>query len=341
VACPLCKRKYRIPAPAKVVVEPRPANLDDDLLKSAPADPRAAAIGIELEPSVVARPESPPAAVPVDGEGSVQLGYAADQEKRKAADGRLGDVVSGPKRGFWADAVLSFVYPVQDVSTAITCALILAFSSMVVLLRLAGIFGLIGIFLVDGWLASMFFSIIQNTAAGSDDMPNLTVKNGVMDDIIIPGIMFFGAVMVVLTPALILMVVRLGGLVPASWGLMGLLWLAAGIFILPISLLLFAFDAPRMIFRLDLMITTVFRTLLPYLAMWLILLVVAALYGVTALAPGLIEFNKPGSGGKAVETHLALGFLMRMLQTYATIVAMRVIGLYYLHFKKRFAFVLE
>jgi len=100
VACPHCKRKYRIPAPAKVEAESQPANLDDDLLKGVPVDPRPAAVGIELEGGVVARTEAPPAAVPVDGEGSVQLGYAADREKRKAAGGRLGDIVSGPKRGF-------------------------------------------------------------------------------------------------------------------------------------------------------------------------------------------------------------------------------------------------
>lgn len=335
-ACPQCKRKYRIPSEP----DPQPSHLDLDLLTDMPVDPPTSPHGIELETNPGSE-LAPPSAIAVDTQGPIKLGYARDQETPSAIGSRLGDAIEGPKRTFWADALGSFIYPVRNVSNGAVCGFILAISSVAVLLQFAGIFGLIGIFIINAWLAALYFSIIQDTAAGSNDLPNLIGGNGMMDDLFLPAFKFIGAVAVVLGPAAILSICIRLGWVPASLRVMGIMWFAAGIFILPISLLLFAFDAPGAIFRLDLIITTIFRTLLPYLAMWLILLAVAAFYGLTFLAPDLIEFKSPGSGGKLIETHIGLGFLLRMLGTFLTLVAMRVIGLYYLHFKKRFAFDLE
>jgi len=335
-ACPQCKRKYRIPAEP----DPQPSHLDLDLLSGLPVDPPASPPSIELETNPEGQLE-PPSAIAVDSDAPVKLGYAREQDAPTGIGSRLGDVIEGPKRTFWVDALGSFVYPVRDVSNATTCGFILLLSSVTVLLGFAGILGFIGSVIIDGWLVALFFSIIQDTASGSDDLPSLIGGNGMLDDIVLPGFKFIGAGAVVLGPAAILSIFIAFGWVAASWRLMGTFWFAAGVFVLPISLLLFAFDAPGAIFRLDLIVATIFRTLFPYLAMWLILLVVAAVYGLTFLAPGLLEFKSPGSGGKLIETHIGLGFLLRMLGTFLALVAMRVIGLYYLHFKKRFAFDLE
>lgn len=335
-ACPQCKRKYRIPAEP----DPQPSHLDLDLLAGMPVKSPSSTHGIELETNSAGDVE-PPSAIAVDTEAPIKLGYARDQDKPTTRGNRLGDTIEGPKRSFWADALGSFIYPVRNVSNGVVCGFILIVSSVAVLLQFAGIFGLIGTFIINAWLAALYFSIIQDTASGSDDLPNLIGGNGMMDDLFLPSFKFIGAVAVVLGPAAILSICVGLGWVPASLRVMGIMWFVAGVFILPISLLLFAFDAPGAIFRLDLIITTVFRTLLPYLAMWLILLAVATFYGLTFLAPDLIEFKRPGSGGKLIETHIGVGFLLRMLGTFLALIAMRVIGLYYLHFKKRFAFDLE
>jgi len=336
VACPHCKRKYRIPAEP----DPQPSHLDLDLLAGLPVEPPSNPQVIELESNPAGQLE-PPAAIAVDTRAPIKLGYAREKDATSAVGSRLGDVVADPRRAFWADALGSFAYPVQNMPNGVACGVILLISSLTVILQLAGIFGIPGILIIDGWLVAMFFSVIQDTASGSDDLPTISSTDGMIEDIILPGFKFLGAAAVVFAPAAVFSICVAVGWVPAALGPMGILWFAAGLFILPISLLLFAFDAPGAIFRVDLIATTVFRTLLPYLAMWLILLVVGLVYGLIFMAPALIEFASPGSGAKFVDTNIGISFLLRMLGTYLSLVAMRAIGLYYLHFKKRFAFKLE
>ena len=124
-------------------------------------------------------------------------------------------------------------------------------------------------------------------------------------------------------------------------GIALLLWLAGGIFIWPMFVMLFAFEEWKQAYRVDLIITTISRALLPYLSLWLILLLV----GWTSILPFLypvldslgidLQMNSWRSAG------LLGALVLQALDVYLTIVAMRQIGLYYLHFKNRFTFSFE
>jgi hypothetical protein len=116
-----------------------------------------------------------------------------------------------------------------------------------------------------------------------------------------------------------------------------------GIFLWPMMLILFALHSLNSLARLDLVFLTIARTFAAYLAIWLLLLLVAVLMYLPAALWLLSLLN--------VQTITQPVFLqgrdivikigLALFQTYLMLVAMRIIGLYYLHFKRRFAIVME
>ena len=82
--------------------------------------------------------------------------------------------------------------------------------------------------------------------------------------------------------------------------------------------------------RVDLMIRTLIRTFVPYF------LVCVLSAGVFA-ASWFIYIGLISSGGKASEHPIALMCVLQALELYFWVLVMRFIGLYYHHFKSRFA----
>ena len=183
--------------------------------------------------------------------------------------------------------------------------------------------------------------MILETANGEDRLPGLSLTEGWLDDIIIPFFKFLGASLLAVIPAVAVGV--LVGLVvvganvqdalddpfgPAAAiffafiGVWALLW--------PIVLLVVAIGGITAVVRVDLMVVTVARTLLPYLA------VCALVAGV-----GVLQFLAPQLAarvtGGASQALSVTGVITALLQAYFGIVCMRIVGLYYHHFKKRFA----
>jgi len=339
-ACPHCKKKYRIPSEP----DPQPSHLDLDLLANLPADPPANPHGIELETNAGGELE-PPSAVAVDTDAPIKLGYAREHGTPEASGSRLRDAILDPRRTFWADAIGSFIYPIRNGENIVTLIFILFISAVQEFIPSFGCLGLVCSGIIFGWLAALYFSVIQITATGSDDLPGIRMEDGFYEDIIKPAFLYIGAIAVVLSPSVLLTIAIALGWVPQSMGAMLPFWIAAGIFLLPITLLLFAFDAPGMIFRLDLIVSTIWRTILPYLAIWLLLSAVGIGLLVTAASSSIVDSFMPqfllNTSIKQAAIGLSLKVALNMIGTYLTIVAMRAIGLYYLHFKKRFTIVME
>jgi hypothetical protein len=185
--------------------------------------------------------------------------------------------------------------------------------------------------------------VVQDTSAGSDDLPGIKMQDGPLDDIIKPALKYIGAFACALAPATVFLILSETGVIPEELNspiAVGL-WLAGGIFVWPVFVLLFAFNAPKMIFRIDLIFTTILRTFLPYLCLWLMLLVVGFGSVGSMAGPLLMQVGLDISLPTAPGLGLAGEGLFRMVDVYLTIAAMRLIGLYYLHFKKRFTLVFE
>lgn len=369
--CPACARPFRIPAekfaaavekrataqggaPAGTAspADPVPASLDDELGAVGPGlidFSQSDVLTLEDDPPPAAEVAAPAALTLVDAPNEVA--YAADPTARIAGSRRVSNPISGPQRRFWPDVATSFIYPVKGVHNVITLAVAFVVSAV----GDAGSqvqFGLLGIFIqfslfviIGGWFASMYLSVIQETATGSEDLPGLSLEGGWWDDILVPAFRFIGAFALVLAPAFLLAIAGAAGLVPVAIAELTPIWFFGGLFLLPMSLMLFSFHAASAMFRIDLVLTTIARTILPYLSIWGILLlvsmIIAAARGSASLVGTLI--------GVKLATISAGGFLggllgriaLSWISIYFSLVAMRTIGLYYLHFKRRFAFVME
>ncbi len=295
----------------------------------------------------------PPVAVPVGTPEPAAVGYAGEPSKRESYSQNVaGDAIQGPQRSFWADAFGAFVYPAMNKENAVTFGVI----ALVVLLptlltALITPFGFLGFplavlaflvnILVSLWILALYLSVVLDTAAGSDVLPTFRMDNGIIDDVLVPAFKFIGALLIVFLPGILLSMFLGFGVVPSSLSFLVPVWLVVGAFLIPMSLILFSFSAQSMLLRPDLVFLTIIRTILPYLSVWLMLcLVLTARLAATSSAfllkvglgqiiPNLAELGVVGS------------IVLQVIEIYLMLVSMRIVGLYYLHFKKRFAIVME
>lgn len=319
------------------LVDDIPARPDDELKLADEEPPKLA-----LEP--VQATSMPSGADDESGaSGSVELSYARDGSLRPATRGSGRDVIQTPTRTFWADAFHSFVYPFASVNNCVTFAVICIVSLVRIPLNYAGILGLMGMLFIYGWFCSLYLSIVQDTAVASEDLPGIKMEDGPIDDIIKPMLKYLGAYASALAPAVAYTILLATNLLPdwMSSGLALVAWICLGLFLLPVFILLFAFNALDMIYRVDLIITTVYRTLSAYLVIWLMLLLVGFTWTIPLAIELLAEFDVDVSLPSLPFDGLGFKVFMNLLDVYLTIISMRLIGLYYLHFKRRFTLVFE
>lgn len=309
--------------------------------------------GLNLHTRTYMKASLPPGVVPVQSAATVS--YATDGTISSGSrPGRVDmDAIAPPKRGFWADAFRAFAYPFISANNGIVFGMIVITDSLRVLIGSASwlvpclivtLAVFIGVVCIRGWIAAVMLSIIQDTAAGSDDLPGIKIQDGVMEDVIKPLLKYIGAGACALLPASIYLILMTGGALPNSFssGLNVVLLIGAGIFVWPIILMLFAFDAENNIIRIDLIATTIFRTFVPYLCLWLMLML-ASFGTIATLAAWLLL--RAGTSVSLPQLPqipgLAGALIYNIASLYLSIVSMRLIGLYYLHFKKRFTLVME
>lgn len=252
------------------------------------------------------------------------------------------DVIEPPARGFWADAGLSFAYPFMPVGNTTTFIIVAIMSAAREVLAYAPCIGLIGQLCIFGWLAAFFMNVVAETCSGKDDMPGIVMAGGAWDDIIRPALRFVAVTLVCMLPAGLLMATILvkrlppGPMLVFVVGAVGL-----GLFLWPMVMLLFSLDEAHQLVRVDLIAATLVRSFFPYLAIFLLLGVIAVLSSVTSLSFVAAKFLSSGAKAFDLSANVSLRIAMDLVSTYFSVVSMRMIGLYYRHFKQRFAFRLE
>jgi len=300
--------------------------------------------GFNVATGAYVKDSRPPVAAAVTSASTTS--YASDKPWLAGSKPGLldSDVIQGPKRSFWFDAFAAFGYPFMSFGNGITFAIAAFIYLLEIVLQFVGCLGLIGIFFIEGWLAAMYLSVIQDTATGSPDLPGIKMEDGPLEDIIKPFFKYLGAFAVAFLPAAAYIMLISFNLLPASMAstLNLMLLMAAAIFFWPVFLLLFSFNALDMIVRVDLIFTTVFRTFLPFLALWLMLLLVGfiKLLPVMGMLIAMIGLNIPIPSLPTFGGFTGAAFF-DVVDLYLGIVSMRLIGLYYLHFKRRFTLVME
>jgi len=249
---------------------------------------------------------------------------------------------TAPTRGFWADAMLSFAMPFRG-GGAFLFGFVVLMHIIYSVLGFAGCIGSAGQFIIAGWLCSYYLNIIQDTCAGQDALPNFTMTEGMWDDVVRPLLLFLGGTAVVLFPLLAWAALRwYFGAVFGSGpdAIVGIVLLLGGLFLWPMTILTIAVHGFSLkVLRYDMQLLTIVRAFPPYLAIWLLLIVVAVGAWVCTAAASLAVAIL---GLKDIV--LALGIFIlsaSLLQGYVGLVSMRTIGLFYRHHKRHFAWEAE
>lgn len=330
VSCGICGKNYKAPDKAagkrlsckecgESIKIPEPeAEHDDDDFSSLLAD------AVELEsksksiPQVARKPM-------VKAEK-----YQGDED---------GPVTRKKTNTYTEDLVGTFLFLVDPANLFTFVLIWIMLCSKDVILPYAGVFGMLGQLILLGWYSNYRFSIIYESASGRKELPELSPEEGFF----FPMLQWIATWILVHFPAyLYLAVVIFTGV--ANMGGDGMLGMdfdglseilpvfhlsvfvflyCAGLFFWPILALCVAVGGFETIFRIDLMVVTIFKTLPVYLFTAGAMFVVAVLQVI-----GSIVAVRGGLGSVAV---------MLLFTLYLEIVSLRLIGHYYHHFKKRFA----
>ena len=257
-----------------------------------------------------------------------------------------------PRAGFWSDVgwtLLFFVHPHNLVSFVIVwvllCTSAFRFIPSVALGALLSVASLI----INLYMTAWCMNIIGSTAAGDDELPNFAAFGGFWDEVLIPCVQYVGTWALLLLPAFlyVLITAGAGGTLPSVGGGLSifrilqtanvadspfLVLVAVGTFLWPIAILCVSLGGLSALARIDLIVVAVAKTLAPYTAVFV-------LVSMANFLPGFIVQAAAGPtppGGATPAAGAAFGVLAAGVGLYFSIVSMRLIGLYYLHFKGKF-----
>ncbi|MFQ5491932.1 MAG: hypothetical protein ACE5GE_14535, partial [Phycisphaerae bacterium] len=288
--------------------------------------------------------------------------YGRTHPARPIADVGRWDHQPRPRRSFSSDVSWTLLF-FTDPPTLI------AFFAIWAALVVGPVIPFVSI-LVTFWYCAFRFELVRMAAAGEEGLPSVGWSQ-IFDDLIMPALYWTASWMFVLIPAGLYVIVGLkggwvswndvstamlqgtsgllGGLNGVSGGFAALVYL--GIFFWPIAVLCLALGGATTLYRVDLIFKTVIGTFSGYA------LTVGIVFGVTLLGQFLGNLVGSSAAGTAPASTGPLGLgiggagsmlnligralssrvLVIGVTLYAEIVAMRVIGLYYHHHKRGFA----
>jgi hypothetical protein len=294
--------------------------------------------------------EEPAATLVPDRPQEIDM-HAADEERSGVIE---------PTRPYWIELASSFLF-FLDTGSFITFIIIILINVLTVPLTYAGPVSMltvgvpwgflrrsgslfspmtatVGLGLISGYLCTFYMTVILETAAGEDELPNVWISN-VFEDVVVASLRFAGTVAWVMLPASFVAIIEYINLGQIHWNVVWLL-AAAGLVFWPVVVLGVSVGGgfyglwPLRIIR------TAAAAPLAYLAMCVVLLIAAAIAALPYLP---VYRNLLGSlAGLTNRSFLWLFTVVNStISAYAAIVAMRAIGLYYRHYKRKFPWVAE
>lgn len=196
------------------------------------------------------------------------------------------------------------------------------------LLLFAPCIGPLALIIVFGWIFSFLFNVLLNAANGERDLPEFTLLEGMIETVIVPFFKFLAAFIVAFVPLIVYGTLNpdvIDQETPAYWLFYGL-----GVFLWPMAMLMVGIGGVSSFARIDLMVRTLIRSFVPYV-------LVCALTAATFTGSAFLTEALFATSGKSAEHPVALSCALQPLQLYFWVLVMRFIGLYYHHFKSRFA----
>jgi hypothetical protein len=230
---------------------------------------------------------------------------------------------------YFKDCVGSVAF-VAQAGNIVPFLVLAALSAMRPFMAYAPILGLFAGFIVSGWICSFLFNVVISAANGERELPELSITDGLFDSIVVPTFKFAASWAIVLLPALIYAIVaQVDSLAQTNPGdVVFYVLMAAGALFWPMTVLILAIGGAGSFGRPDLIFKTIARTFGPYLFTCL-------MAGAAFAVFWFVRIGLARTG--AIESRLALACVLEVVQLYFEIVVMRFVGLYYYHFKSRFA----
>jgi len=285
------------------------------------------------EAEAAARAAQDTAAIRAGAQGEEAEPYG--ERVRQAAVG--GEV----PRTFAAGVLWTFLFPTdpQNLVAFVAIWLFLVLSQVVATFLMCA--GSIVMLVVAGWYAAFCFQVVEEAAGGEEGLPSVNVESGWLVEYLGALLKWIGAWAVALLPSIVYIIYLfatdqaqgLGAVDPAG-GVLGMLQTAGnavltllvclGVFLWPMIVLCVALGGFTTLYRPDLIVRTLIRTLPVYV-----------LIVVLAVGSGVVG-NLATSALSSVNPYAAI-VVACGVELYLRIVACRCIGLYYHYFKDRFA----
>jgi len=286
------------------------------------------------DPSDAARPTAISDPARRAGGDATVLNLAAGERPAPVYHGP-NDAIQAPRRGFWADAGLSFIVHFRRYGPAVLIT-IFVLNVIMGFLSFAPFIGMVGQLFISAWLCAYYLNVIGETCRGEDDLPPLGLEDGLWDGLIRPYLLFLGSVLWVMLPVIIWGTAlyfhgQVLGDAPDTALALGLT--ALGIFIWPMTILTIAIHGfSPTILRYDQQLVSIARALPQYLAIWLLLLINAT----GLFLASLFLYSRAD-----LVLLIVLTLLLCAAEGYAMLAAMRIIGLFYRHNKRKFVWEAE
>ncbi len=289
---------------------------------------------------------------PQQGEVFIPSGHSGSRVA-SASDSPALDVAAPSGKSFSSDVLWAFLFPAIPGNLAVF--LIILF--VMVTGPYIPIVGFIINIFVIGWYAAFRFAVIKSSAAGEENLPNVNVSNDFWGDFIAPLFQWAGSWIIVMLPAYLylfaaiqqgsipsqvfysVLVGGIGGSVQSASGMyVFYLLLFTGLFLWPMVALCLAMGGFSTLYRIDLILLTICKTFFSYVCIFLVIVLAVVLQQIFA---GLISSRLTPTSPASVTQVIGLHFMINVVSlgtfVYLEIVIMRLIGLYYHHYKKKFA----
>ncbi|MGE3181700.1 MAG: hypothetical protein AB7N71_08725, partial [Phycisphaerae bacterium] len=249
-------------------------------------------------------------------------------------------------------AVRTSSFQLLNLGNLVTLGIVIGLLGASFVLWFAGAYGLIGLAMIYAYYAAFLLNVAQDAAGGEDELTQPPLEHGLWDGIFFPALQFGLTYLVTRVPAWAYLATMLAqydaeligaaaenpfqtlldaGLTKELAIYTGLLF--AGILLWPMYILIVAVGGSIFgISRFDLVMRTILQTLPAYLVtVGLVYLAQALPIAGAAIQHAALQDNS--SFMQSAGIHLS----QTALNVVAMVIAMRAIGLYYHHFKRKFA----
>src|SRR5262249_55233674 len=147
------------------------------------------------------------------------------------------------------------------------------------------------------------------------------MEDGFFGDIVQPAIRFIATAVVAFLPLGLFVACRMYSQIPRELTLvLAAGALGVGLFFWPIVMLLFSLKTASTLLQIHLVIMTVVRTILPYLALWLMLIVVGTIAITTTFSVALSALALGINWLTSLGTRMGISVAIDLVGTYLTVV---------------------